>query len=312
MKRLIMGVVLSLGVTLAVSAAATGQEGETPPTAMDMVEKLKNYHKDPMGTASSIFDTGMLANMRVPIEHLRVSFIDLRTGEEIRRDDRRHILGQSRQDGMHEMIREAFATFSLPGSFNQDAMIDVFDAAAIASMRVPPTHVSVEFYDTRKGPTDDLRGGISGRVPDYVYNPSENTLEAGESGTQSMNLRSAREIIASDWSDENIEKALVDRGVSFTPRTASEFAIVFAYTGENEEEIKSIVLRDFENTKNDYTERNEPFPLKLIDRENPAQVLFKVDESADGQIYIGYVVFSSSNEAHVEHFRSSLEQLHKN
>lgn len=311
MKRIITGAVLTLGIMVTASTIAADDEGSIPPTAMDMVEKLKNYHKDPTGTSASIFDTGVLVNMRVPIEHLRVSFIDLRTEEKVSRNELRHILGQSRQDGMHELIREAFAAFPVPGSTNQEAMIDVFNAAAIASMRIPPSHISIEFYDARKGPAGDLQGGVSGRVPDYIYNPSKNTLEGEKAPPQSTDARSVREIIASKWNEDNIETELVDRGIFFTPQSANEFAMVFADTGENKKAIKAIVLRDFEDIQSDFAQRNEPFPLKIINRDNPVQAILKVDDSSEGPIYIGYVVFSSSDDSYVKHFRNTFRRLHR-
>lgn len=153
----------SLLLLLLLSHVSTLQ-AQQPPTLQDLVPLLASG-----ATSEEIFDQAVLAHMRVPLQHLGVNITDRRNGREISGDEVRHLLGQSRQDSAHQLIRQVFSNFQLPGYPNAETLINLLDAAALASLRSPPPWLDIEFYDRRVGPNDQPGGGVSGRIPENVY-----------------------------------------------------------------------------------------------------------------------------------------------
>ncbi|WP_416885343.1 hypothetical protein [Marinospirillum sp.] len=115
-----------------------------------------------------IFGAGVEANMRIPPEHLGVAFYDRRTGGRLDPQEIREEMGPMRQDGAHEVFSMAEQLLGQAGSslpLSQPQLHQLMDAAFIASMRNPPAHIDIEYYDLREGPAG-RGGGISGRVPE--------------------------------------------------------------------------------------------------------------------------------------------------
>jgi len=195
------------------SLAGPAQASQNPaPTALDVMALFMQGGTgvDPQ----QIFEKGVLANMRIPPEYLRVAFMDTRTGRPISRDEIRHLLGQSRQDGAHQLLEMAASHFTLPGGLDPDHLIDLFDAAALASMRRPPQHVSIEFYDQRTGPEGSQRGGISGQTPDYVFTPQEGLQQPQKKQKEEAPL--SRSEVLKEWPSEKVAQHFVDQGYRFT------------------------------------------------------------------------------------------------
>ena len=113
-----------------------------------------------------IFSVAFEAQIGIPPEYADVVFWDSNTGDQVSYGEIRDLVGPSRQDGVLEMMILAEAivgTNALPVESGRLARL--IDAAYLASMRRPPQHVAVEFFDTRVGPVGDLTGGISGHSP---------------------------------------------------------------------------------------------------------------------------------------------------
>ncbi|MBB5021345.1 hypothetical protein [Desulfurispira natronophila] len=275
------------------------------PTPFDMVALLAAQgDMNPMELANQIFDMGMLVNMRVPMEHLRVRFVDTTTGNEIGRDERRQILGQSRQDWSHALIHTLFENFPMPSGTSAATMMDIFDAAAFASMRIPPETLAIEFYDVRTGPTGKTDGGVSGRVPDYVYVPSTSKLieaDANENeGVVSQQpevddlAARARQIALADQRRREAEaearftpdrayalliERAVDNGDVFMPESDAVFLSPFYAHADSEAEFLDRVrqeARRLESQRRGWAQMgrkpidiNDPFvavyPLKVVD-----------------------------------------------
>lgn len=226
----------TLATLLGFSAPALADQSKAP-TALDVMKLLMQGSLEAGIDSEQIFTTGVLANMRIPPEHLRVAFIDTRSGEPVSRDDRRHILGQSRQDGAHEILRLAASQFNLPG-FELDVLIDLFDAAALASMRRPPQHVSIEFYDQRSGPEGSQRGGISGQTPDYVFTPEEGLQEPTAAAPPS------RAEVLREWTDLRVSEHFLSQGYRFTGQ-ANQALSPFRNFAANEQAFRRELVEEF-------------------------------------------------------------------
>lgn len=160
MKRpsLVMALVAGLAVGSPV-LAASGQ-GTSPTTALDLVGVLSSG-----GDYRDILERSLTANTRVEPEHLGVAFYNTETGGRLDRNEIRELMGPVRQDGAYQLMALAvqFSGDSLP--YNAEQLELLLDAAFMASMRRPPQHISIEYYDVREGPTG-IGGGVSGRVPE--------------------------------------------------------------------------------------------------------------------------------------------------
>src|SRR5690554_109134 len=157
-------VILLLSLFCAFSAHATtvnetSNEGFYPaPSPMELIKVISHYFNGDIAS-QQLFDQSAAAHMRIAMEHLEVRFSDRRTNTEISREAIEKILGQSRQDNAHDFIRQTLTRFSLP-YLNAEQIIDLFNAAALASMPSPPEYIAIEFYDARYGPSNKKYGGI--------------------------------------------------------------------------------------------------------------------------------------------------------
>ncbi|MCH8552520.1 MAG: hypothetical protein LAT62_11320 [Natronospirillum sp.] len=116
----------------------------------------------------TVFAAAIEAQIGIPAEHADVVFWHKNTGEEIAYGEVRNLIGPARQDGVLELLLMAEAMLGQSEShlpMESPRLARVLDAAFLASMRRPPEHIAVEFFDLREGPTGDLTGGVSGHTP---------------------------------------------------------------------------------------------------------------------------------------------------
>ncbi|GLR63798.1 hypothetical protein [Marinospirillum insulare] len=154
----------ALAITLSCSTPLYAE-----PTPLDMMQLMSNYLSGSV-TSEQIFEMGVESNMRIPMQHLRVHFVDSRSGKEMPRSDIDQILGQARQDWSYDLIRQTIGTFAPAGS-SPEQIIDLFNASALASMRIPPDYIQIEYYDARLGARGDAEGGVSGSIPNKTHTP---------------------------------------------------------------------------------------------------------------------------------------------
>lgn len=116
-------------------------------------------------SSDDVFALAFEAQLGIPPDYADVVFWHSDTGDEIAYSEVRDLIGPARQDGALELLvmAEIMLGDQLPVGIERLARL--LDAAYLASMRRPPEHVAVEFYDTRGGPTGDLAGGVSGHSP---------------------------------------------------------------------------------------------------------------------------------------------------
>ncbi len=142
-----------------------------PAHAFDIVSIfLKNGINIDSQAIEELLVASITANMNIEPQFLEVAFYDTRTNEALSRERVRELIGPIRQDGAFAMLQmaEQIAPNGLP--MDRERIMALLDAAFIASMRNPPKHINVEFYDKRCGPTKQ-GGGISGSVPTQRCQP---------------------------------------------------------------------------------------------------------------------------------------------
>ena len=164
----------SAACLLLISVSSSATETTAPPSPFDGAALLAN----PDGASGSllaqqIFETLFSANMRVPPRHLGVAFHDKRTGDQLDRQEIRDLMGAIRQDGAHQGLHWAAPLLATTGLDGEQLEL-LLDAAFIASMRRPPQHIDIEFYDRRQGPSG-RGGGISGSTPNEPFAPEADT-----------------------------------------------------------------------------------------------------------------------------------------
>ncbi|RFA30810.1 hypothetical protein CAI21_04715 [Alkalilimnicola ehrlichii] len=160
------------------SAVATASANQAT-TAFDGARILAG-HSGPLDrhTLDQLFGTAFTANMRVPPEHLGVAFYDIRSGKPLDRREIRELMGPIRQDGAHEVLAMIAPLLQDQLPLDVEQLKLLMDAAFIASMRQPPQHIDIEYYDRRIGPSG-RGGGISGSVPDYPPEQSDAQRQTG-------------------------------------------------------------------------------------------------------------------------------------
>lgn len=167
-------VICSLFFIAVLFLSLPAQASERPLTALDIAELLiQNQGQLDDSTVMAILSQGIESNMRVEPEHLGVAFWDSRTGSRVDRQEIRELIGPVRQDGAWQVLDMALSLSGDRLLLDAEQLQLLMDAAFIASMRRPPQHISIEYYDRRQGPTGQ-GGGVSGRVPETTYSaPSE-------------------------------------------------------------------------------------------------------------------------------------------
>lgn len=160
-----------------------------------------------------ILERLLFANTRVEPEYLGVAFHNSDTGARLDRQEIRELMGPVRQDGSYQLLAMAveFSGHQLP--YTREQLELLLDAAFMASMRRPPSHISIEYYDTRTGPTG-VGGGVSGRVPES--SPAASSQTEPEQAPQP-----SAEVATADYMPNTEEgiKALFERlNISATKR----------------------------------------------------------------------------------------------
>lgn len=228
--------IIILAAFLVVFSGGTAAENK-PPNPLDMMQMMSIYLGGEV-SPQQLFDIGIEANMRVPMQHLGVRFVDLRTNKTMNRDAIAKILGNTRQDWSHDLILQTLTTFSIP-QVNPDTLIDVFNAAALASMRVPPEYIDIEFYDQRVGFKGKTGGGISGSVPTEVYHEATNQLK--------------------DWNELSIVDYFVANNLVYIPKENNHFIIPFSALAISEHHLVVNADNFIENKDQVFVSRREPF-----------------------------------------------------
>ena len=166
MNKLTLIVILVLLTTVSGAAKSSESPGFTGLNAFDVVQRLLQS-SGPLDSEdiAEIFGLAVESNIRVPPEHIGVAFHDSRTGEAVAPEEIRALLGPVRQDGAAEIWDWVGDMFGAHLNMNTEQLRLLMDAAFLASMRNPPQHISVEFYDRRQGPSG-TGGGVSGSVPE--------------------------------------------------------------------------------------------------------------------------------------------------
>ncbi|UCZ57303.1 hypothetical protein LGV61_03215 [Desulfurispirillum indicum] len=159
---------ISTLVLTLLAGAPLSLSDENAPSPFDAARILMESQGQLDGeTIGRIFDAGVTANMQIPPRYIGVAFYDTRTGGQLDATEIRELMGALRQDGARELLMMAQSfTGNLP--MEAQTLSDLLDAAFIASMRNPPQHISIEFYDTRVG-SSGQGGGVSGRTPEQVH-----------------------------------------------------------------------------------------------------------------------------------------------
>ena len=160
LRRIILLLSFSFIVTAAyaTNSEAKVEDFKAAPTTLDIMHLMSTYLGGDV-SSQQLFDMGVKSNMHIPMQHVLVRFTDTRTDAELSRDEIAQILGQSRQNSAHNLILRTVSAFALP-NISQDQLIDLFDAAALASMHTPPSYIKIEFYDARIGALEANDGEI--------------------------------------------------------------------------------------------------------------------------------------------------------
>lgn len=159
-KQLSITVALVAGLTAGQQALGYSDQKEAAATAFELVGMLNSG-----GNYTDILERSLTANTRVEPEYLGVAFYNTKTGNQLDRNEIRELMGPVRQDGAYQLMVWAVELSGHRLPYDSDQLELLLDAAFMASMRRPPEHISIEYYDVREGPSG-VGGGVSGRVPD--------------------------------------------------------------------------------------------------------------------------------------------------
>lgn len=158
-------VICSLFLATSLFANAPLQASDQPLTALDMAQILmQNQGRLDDSTVMALLSQGIESNIRVEPEHLGVAFWNSDTGNRLNPQEIRELIGPVRQDGAWQVLDMALSLGGDRLLLDQEQLRLLMDAAFMASMRQPPQHISIEYYDRREGPTGE-GGGVSGSVP---------------------------------------------------------------------------------------------------------------------------------------------------
>ncbi|OCL85405.1 hypothetical protein [Arcobacter porcinus] len=264
----------SLMLLLLLSHTSTLQ-AQQPPTLQDLVPLLASG-----ATPEEIFDQAVLSHMRVPLEHLGVNITDRRNGRVISRDEIRHLLGQSRQDSAHQLIRQVFSNFQLPGYPNAETLINLLDAAALASLRSPPPWLDIEFYDQRVGSDGQPGGGVSGRIPEKIHQPDEKPAEQ-----QTLAAKKA------EWNEERVARVFILRGNVFETEGRNDFLLPLLGVAASPEALWQQAQVEFVELQQEQPEIN----LRVYNPQQPILDQVLLVEDGEQNLYALLVHFQSSD-----------------
>lgn len=275
-----------------VSKSTTAVETEhfsTAPTALDIMQIMSTYLGGEV-TPEKLFDVGVQSNMHIPMQHLQVRFTDTRNDTELSREEIAHILGQSRQNSAHDLILRTINAFVLP-SISQEQLIDLFDAAALASMRKPPNYINIEFYDARLGAENTPMGGISGSIPNKVYNLGE---------------QPAKKTSNNNWNDQDIIDYFIANEFVFKPKSSVEFVLPYTTVAKDFTDLNNITRTDLASFQ-----ALEP-DLDLSFANNKTLFLAHAAVGTEGELrkYIGLLHLKTGTREKADDMRAIYTQLY--
>jgi|SRR5690554_53092 len=282
LKTFTLALLLTASAGVYASTSET-QDSKAAPTPLDMMSLMSTYLGGEV-SAQQLFDLGVEANMRIPLQHMRVKFTDLRTGLEMTREDRAHILGQARQDWSHDLILRTLSTFTFPG-VNSDQLIDLFDAAALASMRLPPTYVDIQFYDERLGAEEAGEGGVSGRIPDTVYAPSK--------------LPEDEQVTHKDWTELTIVDYFIANEKTLHLQSLYEFVIPYSVVANDLAHLNQTVRADFKQL----LEIEAGLDIDFANQKHPFFTQAAVGTEGEMRRYIGLVHLKTGDKEKAKEIR---------
>ena len=267
--RIVLFCSVLVGTILIITSLAWS---ETPdqPTALDVMQMFTaNQGQLDSAAIDALLGTAISANMRIPAEHIGVAFYDTRTNTPLDRAKVREEMGPVRQDGAYELLQMASQLGGGRLPLDKEQLEALMDAAFISSMRNPPEHISVEFYDRRTGPVGQ-GGGVSGRVPDRIRAVQEVSSEsspANDIDVPAEALYDAGKII-----DKVLELQL-----DTTAREGSVLVPVL-YWGRNEDELARTFAEYYDELRSMdlyFSRANDPFSdISRLPREDDLQVYF--------------------------------------
>lgn len=284
-----------MAVLLSTSVFSSGAQAENPttggleiaPTPLDMMALMSTYLGGEV-SAQQLFNMGVEANMRIPMEHLRVQFTDLRTGIGMSRNDIAAILGQSRQEWSHELLLRTMNTFVLPG-ITSEQLIDLFDAASLASMRNPPDYLNVEFYDVRLGVAELSDGGVSGSLPSKKHTPSE-----------------ALEAVGNDWNDQTVIDFFVANEQKFKPQDEFEFVLPYSAVAASLKDLNRVTREEFAL----FLENEPELGVDFVNHNAPFFTQAAVGTEGDMRRYIGLLYIKAENKEIADQMREMYAKIY--
>lgn len=149
-----------------------------PPSPIDIAQLLLEG-----ASPEAILQASIEAHTRVEPAYLGIAMHDTRTNRPLNPAEIRELMGPVVQDGAYQLLAMAIELTHTANSsvgLSREQLQNMLDAAFIATLMRPPEHISIEFYDTRIGPSG-IGGGPSGRVPEKRYTESKQTDETPES-----------------------------------------------------------------------------------------------------------------------------------
>lgn len=173
------------------------QASTQPATALDLAALfMQNQGQIDSDSITELLTGGITSNLRVPPEHLGVAFWNQQTGARLDRQEIRELMGPVRQEGAFQLLEMAISLGGDRLPFDQEQLELLMEASFLASMRRPPQHIDIEYYDRRQGP-EGQGGGVSGRVPEQTTGsrPQPKEAQPPASSREPKNLPDSEETL---------------------------------------------------------------------------------------------------------------------
>lgn len=260
------------------------------PTPLDIMQLMSHYLGSDV-SPQQLFDLGVKSNVHIPMQHLRVRFTDTRTDKSLTREEIAHILGQSRQQSAHDLISRTFSAFSL-ANISQEQLIDIFDAAALASMQNPPSYINVEFYDARLGSSNKALGGVSGSLPSKLYAPKA--------------VPQADELPSKEWNSQNVADYFVANEQTFKPKNALDFILPYATVAKDLAELNQVTQQELTL----FFEHEGNLDVALYNNQKPYFTQAAVGIEGELRQYIGLLHLKAGTKEKADEMRATYAQLY--
>lgn len=254
---------------------ASQPDPQRPLTALDMAGLFAQGGID----ANEILRQSIYSHMRIEPEYLGVAFYNTETQELVDPEIFRELTGHMNQDGIIQLIDLAVGASNEKQPFNQTQLLQLLNAAFIASM-VKPEPISIEFYDTRIGPTG-RGGGVSGRTPTDIAQVTEAIKQAQtDKPAQTFNPYSAHqrfELLGKvlPKTEQGLLEMLKALEINAQPRpglivlpiivAAPDLSLLeTAYHAEREDFIKSLQLDEVEVIREQVDQPTDKLYRKIV------------------------------------------------